>query len=491
MPIDQLFRSIFNIETIHSFNFFLGTPAGELLKRFMELVFFSIILYMIISEFRRNDKREYKYLIIGFSALLIRQLFMSTILFINIFGVFKFTRFSIAVLFIDNYLESIALLLLAAAFIFPAFKKRTYQFQHGILYAFYIITGITLFEYIIFKYGILELDYVLLIIFFLKILILASPFIILWKNSHHNIRYFNSILLAFFIYLLIPLISFLSLLFYGRIDPRLIVMQHPLPFLSFLLLMRSVFLKLVDKAFLRTKLRKSEEDLAEVKELSKLKDHFISIVSHELRTPITSMKLYLALFNKNKFGKLSLKQKKAIKTIADENSRLADLIDNLLTINKIEANKIEIYKKEFNLRDIIDDLYINIAKSKNIKVVNKVKKKFIVKADKGTIKQVYINLMNNAIKFSQGRGTITISSGLKDKYWYLSVKDTGIGIKKQEIPKLFDKFYQVDNTHTRRNQGIGLGLAIVKHIVDLHKGTIEVNSEIGKGTEFRVLIPKE
>lgn len=476
------------IEAFHSFTYFLGTSSGELLRRFIELIFYLIIIYMIFSEFRKNSKSEYKYLIVGFFALLGRQLFMCSILFGKIFGVINFNRFAVVILLIDQFLETLALLLLVAAFIFPAFKHIKLKFQKIVLLSFYSIALIVFSTYILYKAGYLGENSQILFLNIIQIAVLVAPYFFLWKGRPHNIKYLKSIMLALFIYLLIPLISLISLSIFGYLDPRLMVIQHPLPFISILILMRSVYLTLVDKAFLRTELEKSKESLEHERELSKLKDHFISIVSHELRTPITSIKLYLSLLKQAKFGTVSSSQENAIKTVINEVNRLSDLIDNLLTITKIEAHKLVLEKSDFNIKELADELYIGIADNKGIRVYNKLKS-FIVHADRNRLKQVYINLMSNAIKFSQKGGSITLASGRKGNEWYFSVKDAGIGISKDEIPLLFDKFYQVDNTLERKNQGIGLGLAIVKHIVELHKGRVEVKSNLGKGSEFIVWIP--
>ncbi|MFH2028759.1 MAG: HAMP domain-containing sensor histidine kinase [Nanoarchaeota archaeon] len=488
MLIEPLYKYIFNIQIFHSFAYFLGTTSGELLRRFIELVFYLIIMYMIISEFKKNKKREYKYLIVGFTALFLRQVFMCIILFNQVFSNDKFTRFGVFINFIDGYFEIIALLLLVSAFVFPAFKDKTIRFQNVVIKSFYFFTILSFCSYIVFRTILLDPVYISIVLDLIKITILLSPLFLISETDYRHIKHRKSISLAFYIYLLTPLSGFVSLLLYGRIDPRLYVVQHPLPFFSILLLIRTVYLTLVDKAFLNTQLRESEERFRHEKELNKLKDHFISIVSHELRTPITSMKLYLSLFRAGKFGAVDKRQDTAVKTISDETNRLSDLIDNLLTVNKIEANKIVLEKSQFNLNEIIDDIYINLAHSKDIEVANKIRKNFKVNADKKLMKQIYINLMNNAIKFSDKGSKIELSCGRKSKEWFLSVKDQGIGISKQEIPKLFNKFYQADNSLTRKNPGIGLGLAIVKNIVDLHNGRVEVISKLGKGTEFKVWV---
>jgi len=490
MILESLYKYGLNIDTFHSFAFFLGTDTGELLKRLIELIFFSIIIYMLISEFKVNRKREYKYLIVGFFALFVRQVVISIILFSKVFSTNKFLRFETVITLMDGYLETIALLLLVSAFIFPIYKEKTLLFQKRMVYVLFLITTITFFTYILFKSGMLPDKYTIAIPEAIQILILASPFYMITKAGYKKIKYKKSILIAFFIYLLIPLINFISYLIVGSVDPRLVIVEHPLPFISILLIMRTVYLTLVDKAFLRTKLKKSEDIVKHERDMGRLKDHFISFVGHELKTPITSIKLYLSLLSAGKFGKILPKQKKAILTLSNENNRLSDLINDLLIMNKIEAEKLRLDKSKFKLSEIIDNMYIDNAKAKGINVVNKIKT-LTVFGDKDRLKQVYINLMNNATKFSNKGGLITLNAGTKNKNWWLSIKDTGIGIHNDEIPKMFDKFYQIEDILTRKNPGIGLGLSIVKNIIQLHNGKIDVKSEIGKGTEIKITIPNK
>jgi len=487
--IELLNRYIFNLETFHNFFYFLGTPAGELLKRSIELIFFTIIIYMIVSEFKRNKKRRYKYIIIGFFSLFFRQFIMSMILFSQIFGIYKFDRFGIAIFYVDNFLESIALILLVSSFIFPAFKDITKKYQKTVLVSLYFVVIISLLSYLFYKTGIINYKFSYVVMLLIKIIILLSPFYMLHHGKSWRITHRFSILLGFFIYLLTPLLYFISMIIYGYVEPKIIVSQQPLPFIALLLLMRSVYLTLVDKAFLKTRLKKSEEEVKHEKEMSKLKDYFISLVSHELRTPITSMKLYLSLMEKKQFGELTSKQKKALNTIINENNRLGDLINDLLTINKMESKKIYLNITDFDLNEILDKLYFNLAKQNGITVKNKTPIRFDVSGDKVRLKQVFVNLMNNAIKFSEKGTTIELSCGKNKKEWHFSVKDGGVGIPEEEIPKLFDKFYQVENVVIRKTQGIGLGLSIVKHIVDRHGGKVEIVSDMGKGTTFTVRIP--
>ena len=489
MIFDLLSKYIFNLDTFHRLFFFLGTPAGESLKRFIELVFFLIIVYMLVSEFKKHKKREYKYLIVGFFSLFFRQFVMSLILFSQVFGINKFDRFELVISHLDNYLELVALILLVSAFMFPAFKEVTKKFQSNILAALGLVSVITLFDYLLIKNSFISENTNLMIFLIMKILILMTPFFLIHLGKWERIKYLNSILLAFFIYALTPLLYLVNLSLIGYINQRVIVSQHPLPFIAILLLMRSVYLQLVDKAFLQTRLKKTEAEVKHEKELSRLKDYFVSVVSHELKTPVTSMKLYLSLLHNKRFGDITAKQKQAIQTVINENNRLADLINDLLTVNKIEAGKIKLNIEEFDLNEILDQLYFNLAKDKGIHIINRVPPNFLVKGDKLRLKQVFVNLLNNAIKFSGAGSTIEINCDRDSYHWSFSIKDSGIGIPKDELPKLFDKFFQVEKTMARKSQGIGLGLSIVKQLVDLHGGRVDVSSELNQGTTFTVRIP--
>jgi len=146
---------------------------------------------------KKNRKREYKYLIVGFVALFLRQTIISIILFINIFSNNRFTRFKVVIGFMDGYLETVALLLLVSAFLFPVFKKTTFLFQKRIIYSLFMVTGITLVTYVLFKNGQLQDIYALAIPEILQIFILITPFYVLSRSEYKKIRFKGSILLAF------------------------------------------------------------------------------------------------------------------------------------------------------------------------------------------------------------------------------------------------------------------------------------------------------
>ncbi|MBT3407223.1 PAS domain-containing protein [Candidatus Woesearchaeota archaeon] len=234
------------------------------------------------------------------------------------------------------------------------------------------------------------------------------------------------------------------------------------------------------------------EDITKIKELDEMKTEFVSTVSHELRTPLTSIKGYAALLEDGKMGVLDEKQQKAVEIINKESDRLTDLINDILDLSKLETGKA---KSVFVLNDIVEAVnechILQIAKQKGI-FVNKIVTKNIPKIlfDKPKIIQVFNNILSNAIKFTKAKGKITIKISNKIDHIVIDITDTGVGIPKKDIPKLFNKFYQVESHLTRNQGGTGLGLTIVKEIIGLHHGLISVKSILHKGTTVSFALPK-
>ena len=304
-----------------------------------------------------------------------------------------------------------------------------------------------------------------------------------------KIRYRKKIYLAFSMYLITPLVHLVNIIFFNDTSLRLRLVEQPFPFIAIILFTQVIYLKLADKVYLREKLERSEKKYMEVKALNELKDEFVSTVSHELRTPITSIKLYLSLLKSKKFGSITQKQEEALETIKKENDRLALLINDILSLSKLEAGKEKLNMALFDLNELKNPIYTNLAKEKKLRLSYNIPENSVVNVDIDKFKQVFINLFNNAIKFTQPGGSIIISVNKTAKDWRLSIQDTGIGISKEHIKRLFDKFYQVEGHMTRTQKGTGLGLAIAKSIVDLHGGNIEVESEEGKGSIFTIVMP--
>ncbi len=234
------------------------------------------------------------------------------------------------------------------------------------------------------------------------------------------------------------------------------------------------------------------EDITKAKEIEKMKTEFVSIVSHELRTPLTSIKGYSSLLADEKLGKLDERQKKAAVIIDRESDRLDELINDILDLSKLEAKQSSLELSEEDISECINENIFKIAKDKKIsiqKIIPKDLPKIMI--DKRKISQVFTNLISNAIKFTPKLGKITIKVYDDRDFVISTITDTGIGIKKEQIPKLFDKFYQAESHLTRNQKGTGLGLAIVKEIIGLHSGLISVKSAWGKGTSISFAIPKK
>ncbi|MFH1064045.1 MAG: HAMP domain-containing sensor histidine kinase, partial [Candidatus Woesearchaeota archaeon] len=282
-----------------------------------------------------------------------------------------------------------------------------------------------------------------------------------------------------------------NIILYDNMNRSLAVAGQPFPFISILLFTQVIYLKLVDKATLKDRLKKSEQLYAQEKEVSKMKDEFISTVSHELKTPLTSMKLYSSLLRDGKLGSVRPKQKDALRVVGEEIDRLNGLITDLLELSRLRSKKVKLELSEFDLHKLVNDkLYINMARKHKIKTIIDVPKKFFVVADRDKVKQVFINLFNNAIKFTEPKGTIRVVAKMHEKSWEFCIIDDGKGIEQDKIEKLFDQFYQVEDLMTRTKGGFGLGLSIVRGIVDLHKAKIEVKSKLGEGTAVCMLFPK-
>ncbi|MFP4403672.1 MAG: HAMP domain-containing sensor histidine kinase [Nanoarchaeota archaeon] len=234
------------------------------------------------------------------------------------------------------------------------------------------------------------------------------------------------------------------------------------------------------------------QDITKLKEIDRMKSDFISIVSHELRTPLTSILGYTSLILTEKMGKINEKQKKSLEIIDRESKRLSYLVEDILDLSKLESGKIKLKIEKINLLDILkSNSGLTFAKKKNIEVeIMKNLEDIYVYADKNKISQVFTNLITNSVKFSRKNTKITIKFTKKKDFIQIDIIDTGIGIKKDDIIKLFNRFYQVQNHLTRQQQtGTGLGLAIVKEIIYLHCGIISIVSKYKKGTTFSFTLP--
>ena len=228
----------------------------------------------------------------------------------------------------------------------------------------------------------------------------------------------------------------------------------------------------------------SIQDITDIKRLENMRSQFVANVSHELKTPLTSIKGFSETLRivddentKNKF----------LDIIDKETDRLTLLIDDILILSNIE-NMNKLSNEKFNPNEVVEDVINMIKKEaakKNISI--EVEKKFngLLVGDKDKFYQVVLNLTTNSIKYSNENGNVKIFTNKSKDKFVLMVKDDGIGIPKEDLPRIFERFYIVDKSRTSKSTG--LGLAIVKHIVKLFNGEIFVESEVGKGSKFTVV----
>ena len=183
-----------------------------------------------------------------------------------------------------------------------------------------------------------------------------------------------------------------------------------------------------------------------------------------------------------------------LKIIYSDSNRLARLIDDLLDLSKIESGRLKLTRKPCNIEPMAERILSGLnkqAKDKLITIkINIPKSISNILADEARIAQVLLNLIDNAIKYNQQKGIITISAREKNKFVQIDISDTGIGISEKELPRLFERFYRVDKARSRELGGTGLGLSIVKHIVSAHHGEVSAQSILGQGSTFSFTIPK-
>nr|WP_239451368.1 PAS domain-containing sensor histidine kinase [Methanosarcina horonobensis] len=234
-----------------------------------------------------------------------------------------------------------------------------------------------------------------------------------------------------------------------------------------------------------------EKRIAEV--ANRAKSEFLANMSHELRTPLNSIIGFSDMLYEQAYGKLTERQLRATENISRSGKHLLNLINDLLDLSKIEAGKLELDYKDFELAaklKMIQNLLSPIADRKNIKIEVDVERELKrIRADESRFAQIMYNLVDNAIKFSYENGLVKIRARKKGDMVEITVEDTGIGIKLEDQNKLFKPFSQVDNFFSKKFQGTGLGLSLVKQIVYLHGGYVWFRSNSDKGSTFAFVIP--
>ncbi len=231
-------------------------------------------------------------------------------------------------------------------------------------------------------------------------------------------------------------------------------------------------------------------DITEIKNTEKIKKDFVINVSHELRTPLTAIKGYAETLRKEVD---TAPGKKYLEIVERNTDRLINIVNDLLLLSSLEE-KAALELEDIDLGGFLENvirIFDQRLKDKQLSLVIDVKENLPpIKADLFKLEQMLVNLLDNAVKYTD-RGEITVSMDVHDKRVRIQVRDTGIGIPKDDIPRIFERFYVVDKSRSRKSGGTGLGLSIVKHIVLLHHGTIDIESALGKGTSVTVTLPTD
>lgn len=236
------------------------------------------------------------------------------------------------------------------------------------------------------------------------------------------------------------------------------------------------------------------QEINQLRQMEKYRKEFLGNVSHELKTPIFNIQGYILTLldggiDDSNINLLYLKR--------TENSinRMISIIEDLESISKLEAGELDIKMENFNLFQLIEDVFdsqeIRAANKKIELKLNKAgNKQLMVKGDKHRLFQVFSNLIGNSISHGKQGGKTNVNFYDMDSRYLIEIKDNGVGIKPEDMPRIFERFYRTDKSRSREQGGTGLGLAIVKHLIEAHNQTINVTSSYGKGTGFTITLDK-
>ncbi len=246
---------------------------------------------------------------------------------------------------------------------------------------------------------------------------------------------------------------------------------------------------------LKTLYKELQKRVEELTDANRAKDEFLSIVSHELRTPLTSLTGFLSVLLDEEAGAITDQQRKFLGIAKASATRLNLIISDLLDVSRIESGRLNLEMGECSLHEILQTCYEGLKASAANKALqlrlHSLPTLPTIWGDPSRLQQVIDNIVSNAIKFTEKGGEIDISGEEKGDFLLVSVRDTGPGLSQEEQEKVFDMFYQADASTRRSAGGAGLGLAIARGIVNMHGGTISVQSEKGKGATFTFLIPRK
>ncbi|MCX7921413.1 MAG: cell wall metabolism sensor histidine kinase WalK [Clostridia bacterium] len=233
------------------------------------------------------------------------------------------------------------------------------------------------------------------------------------------------------------------------------------------------------------------QDITNIRKLEQIRTEFVSNVTHELKTPLTSIRGFIETLRSGALNDKNVADK-FLEIIDIEAERLYMLINDILQLSEIESKQKDSNISSHRLKSIVDEtlsILENVAHKKDVRLESDVDASITLMVNKDRIKQMLINLIDNGIKYNVENGLVSIKAYKSDGKVIISVKDTGIGIADEHLPRIFERFYRVDKGRSRSMGGTGLGLSIVKHIANLYNGDIRIYSAPGQGTEFVIQLP--
>lgn len=234
------------------------------------------------------------------------------------------------------------------------------------------------------------------------------------------------------------------------------------------------------------------QDVTQIQKLEQIRRDFVANVSHELRTPLTSIQGYAETLLAGALHD-SMHNREFVETIHKQAQRLTHIVNDLLNLASMESGKRKPAFASVNVLEIIQEIITLLSPGAQKREIHfdlhLPESARHVYGDRSLLKQIFMNLLDNAVKFNKDGGTVTIEGTIKDQFACLTVKDTGIGIPPEHLPRIFERFYLVDKARSRELGGTGLGLSIVKHAVEILGGSITVQSVVGEGTVFSLIFP--